>query len=132
MVLSNNKMKHLFITLLLLSVFITNAQDTLHGSHKGKVVISGNYRIEAFGCEEYVEVFIYDKFMEPLLNYGIIGDVKFFKQGDISTGAKLVYYSNDGFTAKLPEYDFQYFKVTVQIQGVPYSAKFRNDCVIRN
>lgn len=125
-------MKKLFVILFFLSTDFIEAQDTLHGPHKGVIAVAGDYRIEAMGCNEYLEVYLYDKFMEPMLNYGMSGDVKYYKQTDVGTSEKLVYYANDGFTAKFPEYNFSYFKVTIFIKGAPFSAKFKNECLIPN
>lgn len=126
-------MRTFFFAFLSLCGFSLSAQkDSLRGPHNGAVAIIGEYRLEATGCDEYLEVYVYDKYMEPMLNFGISGEVLFFKNDNASTGSKLVMYGNDGFTAKFPEYYFPYYKVSVKIQSVTYTAKFRNECLIPN
>ncbi len=125
-------MKKILIILFFLIASLIQAQDTLRGPHKGVVAIAGDYRIESMGCNEYLEIYLYDKFMEPMLNSQMMGDVKYYKQNEVSTTAKLTAYANDGFTAKFPEYSFTEYKVTIVVQGVPYSAKFKNTCKIPN
>lgn len=125
-------MKKLFVLLFVFVTSVSWAQDTLRGPHNGSIQPAGDFRIEAMGCNEYLEIYIYDKYMEPMLNYGITGDVKYYKQNDVATTEKLVNYANDGFTAKFPDYYFTSFKVTLQIKGVPVSAKFKNECLIPN
>jgi len=124
-------MKRLLLVAFLVACLLTQAQ-TERGPHNGVVASAGDYKVEVLGCNEYLEVYLYDKFMGPLLNYGITGDVKFFKEENVGTGSKLVNYGNDGFTAKFPDYPFAFFKVTFKIQSVTYSATFKNECLIAN
>jgi len=125
-------MKRIFITLTLLFGIGVAAQTGKRGPHNGPVAVAGDYRIETIGCDEYLEIYLYDKFMGPLLNYGITGDVKFFKNDNAGIGAPIVLYGNDGFTAKFPEYYFSYYKVTVNIKDLTISARFNNECTIPN
>jgi len=125
-------MKNLLLIISLLCFGELSAQDSLRGPHGGFVVVAGTFRIEAIGCNEYLEIYVFDKYMDPLLNFGMSGEVVFYKEDKTSTSEKLVYYSNDGFTAKFPEYYFPYFKVIVHIKSVPYSVLFRNECLVRN
>ena len=121
-------MKKIFAMLLLLCAFGLKAQDTLQGPHRGVIVTTGMIKIESTGCNEYLEVYLFDQYRQPLLNYGIAGDVKYYRKDGTSTSEKLVYYGTDGFTAKFPNYGFSYYMVIVAINGVTYSARFNNQC----
>jgi hypothetical protein len=125
-------MKTVLVTLALLGAFWMNGQETKRGPHNGAVAAAGDYFIETTGCDEYLEVYLFDKFMEPMLNYGISGEVKYFKNDNSGTSVPLVLYGNDGFTARFPEYNFSTYKVTLNVKGVSYSGKFNNSCSIPN
>jgi hypothetical protein len=123
-------MKKIFITLLLLCAFnlSVNAQDTLQGPHRGVLVTTGAVQIESTGCNGYLEVYLYDQNKDALLNYGIAGDVKYYRADGSGSSEKLVYYGTDGFTAKFPNYGFSYYVVIVVMKGTTYSARFNNQC----
>jgi hypothetical protein len=125
-------MKIFIVSLALLSTVWLNAQETKRGPHNGAVAAAGEYFVETSGCDEYLEVYIFDKYMEPMLNYGISGEVKYLKGDNAGTSVPLVLYGNDGFTAKFPDYNFSIYKVTLNIKGVPCTAKFNNSCSIPN
>lgn len=105
------------------------AQQDARGPHNGFVASAGDYRIEALGCDEYLELYLYDKWMSPILNYGVSGEVHFERPDGSGTREKLVLYGNDGYTAKFPEYYFTTFRVTLSVKGIYISARFRNVCV---
>lgn len=107
-------------------------QETKRGPHGGTLVPAGEYQVESLGCDEYLEIYIFDKYSDPLLNYGTSGEVKFFKGDNAATGVPLVLYGNDGFTAKFPDYTFSTYKVTLNIKGVTVTAKFNNSCSMPN
>jgi hypothetical protein len=122
-------MRTIFVSLLCFAASLGLSQPQERGPHNGFVSTAGEYKMEALGCDEYLEVYLYDKWMSPLLNYGIAGEVQFLRKDGSGTSEKLVLYGNDGFTAKFPEYDFTTFKVTLAVKGVYISARFRNECV---
>jgi len=66
--------------------------------------------------------------MQPIHNYGVVGDVKFFLPDEVYSSVPLAYYGMDGFTAKIPSNDFFYYRITANISGQPISAKFNNEC----
>lgn len=124
-------MKKAVLSIVLAVLAITAvSQELIRGPHGGSVAIIGEYRLEALGCDEYLEIYLYDKYMSPMLNYGSGGDVQFFKSDNVSTSEKLVLYGTDGFTAHFPEYYFQQFKVNIKVNGVIYTARFKNECVV--
>lgn len=125
-------MKNLLFSLFFWGPMFIYSQDGTRGPHKGALASTGDYKIEALGCSEYLEIYVYDKFMEPMLNFGIVGDVVYYKGKEAGTTAKLVNYGNDEFTAKYPEYYFTDFKITIKIKDVTYSARFKNECIIPN
>jgi hypothetical protein len=126
-------MKSLLFSLLLALVSLPAfAQpDGTFGPHKGRVYSYTNYRIEAVGCNEFLEIYIYNKDMQPLNNFGATGDVKFYYQNQTYTSSPLTPFGSDGFTAKIPSTDFSYARLTLTIDGQPITAKFGNECVAR-
>lgn len=124
-------MRTIFLTIVFLVSTLAYAQGK-RGPHNGLVMPAGEYNIETIGCDEYLEIYLFDKYMEPMLNYGTSGEVKFFKVDNSGTSVPLVLYGTDGFTAKFPEYNFSTYKVTLVIKGTPYSAKFSNQCIMSN
>lgn len=125
-------MKAWIVGLLLTASSVVLAQEFERGPHNGFVATAGEYKIEALGCDEYLEVYLFDRWMSPLLNYGVSGEVQYLKPDGSGTAEKLVLYGNDGFTAKFPEYYFSSFKIVIAIKGVYVTARFKNECVVAN
>jgi len=124
-------MKKILLSLLLmLAVPGLRAQsDTLIGPHKGLIQTYTDYRIELVGCNDYLEIYIYTKKMNPIHNQHATGDVKYFYQSGEYSSSPLALYGADGFTAKIPSADYVYARVTALIDGVTLTAKFDNKCI---
>ncbi len=60
------------------------AQEALTGPHGGRMKIAQGFRVEVVGCENYIEIYIFNEALEPLFNNGITGDVTFFHEGKTS------------------------------------------------
>jgi len=120
----------LFILFTFLASGLFAQTDTTRGPHTGRIESYANYRIEVLGCNDYLEVYFYDKKLQPIHNYEITGDVKFYFAGEVFSSVPLTRYGADGFTARIPSPDFYYCRVTASIGGQPISAKFMNVCNI--
>ena len=66
--------------------------------------------------------------MQPVHNYGVVGDVKFFFPDEVYSSVPMAYYGTDGFTAKIPSNVFFYYRITATVGGQPITAKFNNEC----
>ncbi len=119
------------IVVLLAINFNSGAQNILKGPHGGLIQPVKGYYIEAMGCDEYLEIYLFNNDMMPLLNYGTTGNVRFYKDASTSEASALVYYSNDGFTAKFPNYYFPYFDVTLELPDKKLLLRFKNECLPR-
>ena len=123
-------MKIILIALTFLS-FNTQAQvqDTLTGPHGGRIKITQGYRIETVGCDNYLEVYLFNEDSDPIFNNGISGDVKFFYDKKTSS-ASLKAYGIDGFTCRIESAEFSHYVVTMNLlDRMIISASF-NECVI--
>nr|AIA16713.1 hypothetical protein [uncultured bacterium] len=92
--------KILFFLLLTLQLGVFAQVDTLRGPHGGRIHSYMDYRIEMVGCNDYLEIYLYNKVMDPLNNYGVLGDVKFYYPNEVYSSSPLVPYGADGFTAQ--------------------------------
>src|SRR5438552_45563 len=119
----------LFSVLFALSLFSYGQTDTTIGPHKGRLESYTNYKVEVVGCNDYLEVYLYDRKMMPIHNnYGVAGDVKFFYPNEVFSSSPFVHYGADGFTAKIPTPDYMYCRVTATINGQVVTVKFNNEC----
>lgn len=117
----------LFFALSVGTLFSQN--DTLNAPHNGRMQSYLNYRIEVVGCNDHLELYFYDKNMNPINNgFGITGDTKFYYSDQVFTSVPFVKYGADGFTSRIPSTDFIYVRITATIAGQPVTAKFGNEC----
>ncbi len=108
------------------------AQQKDIGPHGGRLKTTGNYRIELFGCENYLEVYVFDIDNEAINNANIKGDVEFFYQNQATLSYLLVKYGMDGFTAKIPVTTFYQCRVSLDINSeFIVTEKFDNECLNR-
>jgi hypothetical protein len=123
-------MKTIFTSFLILFLCLeTNAQEVLTGPHAGRMKIAQGYRIEALGCDNYMEVYLYNEANEPIFNNGISGEVSFFLEKK-TVKETLVAYGIDGFTCKITSPDFSHYIVTLDLlDKLIISASF-NECVV--
>jgi hypothetical protein len=123
-------MKTIFTSVVLLLFCLeTKAQEVLTGPHGGRIKITQGYRIEALGCDNYMEVYLYNEGNEPVFNNGISGDVSFFLENK-TVKEPLVAYGIDGFTCKISSPDFSHYTVTLNLlDRLIISASF-NECVV--
>lgn len=120
--------KILFFLLLTLQLGVFAQVDTLRGPHGGRIHSYMDYRIEMVGCNDYLEIYLYNKVMDPLNNYGVLGDVKFYYPNEVYSSSPLVPYGADGFTAKIPSPIYYNSRVTMNFAGQALTAKFDNVC----
>ena len=123
-------MKTLLISLsLLLMAVQAQAQESLTGPHGGRIKKTQGYGIETLGCDNYLEVYLFNEANEPIFNNGISGTVKFFYDKK-TTGTPLAPYGIDGFTCKIVSSDFSHYDVTMNLlDRLVITASF-NECVI--
>ena len=125
--------KHIvtIIFLLVFSVQALKAQQNGIGPHGGRLKTTGNYKTELFGCDNYIEVYVFDRDTNAISNNDISGTVEFFYSGQATLSCPLTHYGIDGFTAKIPINTFLYSKLSLNINGgFIITEKFENECSI--
>lgn len=119
------------IALLTFCTQIVCAQQSGFGPHGGRLKTVGNYKIELFGCDDHIEVYLFDRDTNAISNNNITGTVEFFYSGQATLNSPLTHYGMDGFTAKIPANTFLYSKPSIELsEGVIVTAKFDNECSI--
>ena len=122
-----------FIVALLFSLQVASAQQNGFGPHGGRLKTVGNYKLELFGCDDHIEVYLFDSDTNAINNKDISGTVEFFFNGSATLVSPLVKYGMDGFTAKIPGNTFIYSKPSFDINGTfIVTEKFDNECLKRN
>jgi len=119
------------ITLLTFCTQIASAQQSSLGPHSGRLKTVGNYKIELFGCDDHIEVYLFDRDTNAISNNNVTGLVEFFFNGQETLSYPLVHYGMDGFTAKIPANTFLYSKPILNITGgAIVTEKFENECLM--
>src|ERR1700758_3099831 len=72
------------------------------GPHGGMMKSIGDYKMEVLGCDDYLEVYLYDRDTNAVNNSKIVGNVEFYYNESAALVSSLVKYGIDGFTAKIP------------------------------
>ena len=120
----------ILISILFLFALTANAQQSGLGPHGGRLKTEGNYKIELFGCENYLEVYIFDIDTEAVNNANIKGNVEFFYRDQATLSYPLVKYGMDGFTVKIPITTFFQCRVSLDINSeFIVTEKFDNECL---
>ncbi len=108
------------------------AQQSGFGPHGGRLKTVGSYKLELFGCDNYLEIYLFDNDTNAINNSGIKGNVEFYYSGSATLSAPLAHYGMDGFTAKIPVNTFMYCKPTLDIKGeFIVTEKFENECLMK-
>ncbi|MGZ3904618.1 MAG: hypothetical protein ACXVC6_13035 [Bacteroidia bacterium] len=123
-------MRSLITTLLLLFAFASSnaQQDSLFGPHGGRLKKSQGYNLETLGCDNFMELYLYNEAMEPVFNSGITGSIKFFydKKNVVYAIQK---YGIDGFTCKIESPEFYNYEVTMNLLDRLIITATFNECV---
>ena len=121
-------MRNIFLILSFVCLsFLAKGQDTLLGPHGGIIVPGGKYHVEVFRCGEYYEIFLLTKELKSVSNYSIEGDLKYFYPDGTFISTELGYYENDGFTSRVPNADFVYCRLSLDVLGEFLTLKFDNE-----
>ncbi|MGZ3862184.1 MAG: hypothetical protein ACXVPN_11720 [Bacteroidia bacterium] len=123
-------LKKIIFSFLLCSAFIyANAQqDSLYGPHGGRIKQSQGYYLETLGCDNFMELYLYNQEMQPVFNSGISGTVKFYYDKKAPVYA-LQKYGIDGFTCKIESPDFFNYEVTMNLLDRLIITATYNECV---
>lgn len=119
------------IVAFLFSLQVVSAQQKGFGPHGGRLKTVGSYKLELFGCDDHIEVYLFDSDTNAINNKSISGTVEFFFNGSATLVSPLVKYGMDGFTAKIPGNTFIYSKPSFDVNGsFIVTQKFENECLM--
>ena len=122
--------KLLFLLLAICLSQLVKAQQKGFGPHGGRLKNAGNYKIELFGCDDHLEIYLFDRDTNAINNNGITGTVEFYFSGSATLVSTLIHYGVDGFTAKIPAMTFIYSKPILNINRTfIVTEKFDNECI---
>jgi hypothetical protein len=112
-------------------VQVMQARQNGFGPHGGRLKTVGNYKIELFGCGNYLEIYLFDSDTDAINNNDITGNIEFFYANQTTLSSPLVRYGMDGFTAKIPVNAFSYSKPSFEDKGIfIVTEKFDNECIM--
>ena len=119
------------ITSLLILFICTEikAQEAITGPHGGRMKVAHGYKIESLGCDNYIEIYLFNEETDPIFNNGVTGDVKFFYDNK-TINTPLTKYGIDGFSAKISSPDFSHYKVTLNLNDNKIISADFNECVV--
>ena len=101
------------------------------GPHGGRLKTVDAYKIEVSGCDNYVEIYLFDSDTNAINNDHISGQVEFVYANEAVLISPLIHYGMDGFTAKIPKDTFLYSKPSLTVNGTfIVTEKFENECLM--
>lgn len=112
------------IFFLLASSSLSTSQVKTETPHGGRIKASGYYRVEVVECYEYMEIYLYEPGMLPVMNHGISGSVDFHYPGGVCLSSPLYPYGVDGFTAEIRQQCYSSCVVMLSGQGMGVSVLF--------
>ncbi|MHB8260231.1 MAG: hypothetical protein ACYDCN_05630 [Bacteroidia bacterium] len=119
------------LMVLILFTEVLKAQGDDLGPHGGRLKTVGNYKIELFGCNDYLEIYLFDGALNAINNNNLSGTVEFLYTAKATLSSPLVHYGMDGFTAKIPANTFLYSKPSFNMNGTfIVTEKFENECLM--
>lgn len=113
----------LILTVFVLTAFLS-AQTSIAAPHGGSIKTADNYKVEMVDCYEYVEVYLYELDMCPVLNRGFSGQIDFYFPNNDCYSSKLYYYGVDAFTAEVTQHCYTGCSVNLHGVGVSIKAEF--------
>jgi len=121
----------LFILYLLIHM-VTRAQTHTCDANTFARKAAGNYNIKVAGCENYIDIYIYDKKNKPLVDAVIMGHAGFYYPDESYLSEDLTQSSStNALRVKVPYPGFSTFKISLIINGQNVSAYFENDNSLR-
>lgn len=112
-----------------LATLSLKAQDFQCDSGTCTVKHNGKYTVELAGCNNYLDIFVYDAYMRPLKGKVIDGTAEFFYLDETSlSSAFRQYFKTHSLRAKIPVAGFYNCKVTLTIHDEVIEVYFDNEC----
>lgn len=125
-----NYIRTIFCVIIVAS-YTVKAQSNGIGPHGGRLKTANNCKIEVAGCDNYLEIYLYDRDTNAINNTNITGNVIFYYNNTAELNVPMVKYGLEGFTAKIPINTFSYSKVIFDINSeFIINQKFENECLL--
>jgi hypothetical protein len=127
-------MKHIAIIISIVSILcsmpsLINAQNSKCEPGKCTVNISGKYKVELAGCNNYIDIYVLDETHSPVSNKHITGTVEFFYMDETSLMASFQqFFKTNSLRAKVPVHGFYNCKITLNIGTDIIVTYFDNEC----
>ena len=96
------------------------------GPNGGLLKSVQNYNIEMLQSISSVNVYVYDKSLNPLSNNGILAEIIFCYAHDVCLNKSLIANNRNGFFVTITNSQFDYCDIHLFINGKDIQVKFNN------
>jgi hypothetical protein len=100
------------------------------GPNGGLLKSVQNYNIEMLQSISSVNVYVYDKSLNPLSNNGILAEIIFCYAHDVCLNKSLIANNRNGFFVTITNSQFDYCDIHLFINGKEIQVKFNNSTCI--
>jgi hypothetical protein len=100
------------------------------GPNGGLLKSVQNYNIEMLQSISSVNVYVYDKSLNPLSNNGILAEIIFCYAHDVCLNKSLIANNRNGFFVTITNSQFDYCDIHLFIDGKEIQVKFNNSTCI--
>jgi hypothetical protein len=100
------------------------------GPNGGLLKSVQNYNIEMLQSISSVNVYVYDKSLNPLSNNGILAEIIFCYAHDVCLNKSLIADNRNGFFVTITNSQFDYCDIHLFIDGKEIQVKFNNSTCI--
>ena len=120
---------HLLAFILLSSISPAQPENPI--PHDGQMKRAGYFNIEVVDCSGYLEIYLYDLYMNPIRNSGLSGSVDFHYPDSTCATVQLYHYGIDGFTAEPERQLYSSCEVFIRGRGVSIQLVFKDLVCVR-
>jgi len=125
-------MKNIIAGLLVFFFLNNKAQVDLNETPGCTTKKAGHYLIELAGCNNYIDIYLYDLKGKQVRGIQVNGKAEFFYLDETCATSEFVQYERtNALRAVVPGPGFYNFKVTLLIKNDTISAYFDNSCDLR-
>jgi hypothetical protein len=126
-------MKSILIMALSIILLQVNAQESKvvrTGPNGGLLKTVQYYNIEMLQSISSVNVYVFDKSLNPLSNNGILAEIIFCYAHDVCLNKSLIADNRNGFFVTITNSQFDYCDIHLFIDGKEIQVKFNNSTCI--
>ncbi|WP_317897673.1 hypothetical protein [Aurantibacillus circumpalustris] len=121
------------LSVLMLLFFLTDTAQIIHSETPVCTTKkAGNFLIELAGCNNYIDIYLYDLKEKPVRGIELNGKAEFHYLDETFSKADFVQYGRtNSLRAEIPGPGFYNFKVTLVIKNDTITTYFDNTCDLR-